>query len=326
MTRRSITGSLLAALVASACGGSSSQGGVADPPAGQTVIVLTSPAEADTQPGATVKFSAQVTGTADTTVAWTVAEADGGTVDATGLYTAPAIDGTFHVRAASSASGSSNGTSLVRVKKNAPVPPIAVAVNPPTVTLPAGGTFTFAAAVTGSTVGSVTWTVQEGTGCGSVTSGGVYIAPNAGATCHVVATSTADATRSGSATVTVTAPAPVVAISINPPTATLDACKAVVFTATVTNSGNTAKTWSVLEAGGGTVLNGLYTAPQTAGTYHVIATSAADPTKTAQGTVTVGPEKVLSVAVTPGTGTVTASGTMAFAAAVTTTCGVFAAQ
>jgi hypothetical protein len=35
---------------------------------------------------------------------------------------------------------------------------------------------------------------------------------------------------------------------------------------------------------------------------------------------------VVSVEVAPGTGTVTANGTLAFAASLTTTCGVFAAQ
>ena len=72
--------------------------------------------------------------------------------------------------------------------------------------------------------------------------------------------------------------------------------------------------------------SGIYTAPQAAGTYHVVATSVADPTKMVQGTITVGPEKVLSVGVAPGSGTVQANGTLAFAASVTTTCGTFAAQ
>jgi hypothetical protein len=75
--------------------------------------------------------------------------------------------------------------------------------------------------------------------------------------------------------------------------ATLDACQGQVFTATVTNASNTAATWVVTEAGGGTVTNGVYTAPQAPGTYHVVATSVADPTKSVQGTITVGPEKVI---------------------------------
>jgi hypothetical protein len=61
------------------------------------------------------------------------------------------------------------------------------------------------------------------------------------------------------------------------------------FTATVTGSADTAVAWSVLEgASGGTIdASGSYTAPATPGTYHVVATSAADATATAQGTVPV---------------------------------------
>jgi hypothetical protein len=243
MTRHPVLATLLATVFATACGASSSESGATTPPAGQAVIVLTAPTEGDIEPGATMKFSAQVTGTAQTSVTWTVAEADGGTIDPTGLYTAPTNEGTFHVRANSAiASVKSNGTSVVRVKKNSPGPPISVA------------------------------------------------------------------------------------ISINPATATLDACKGQVFTATVTNTSNTDVTWTVTEAGGGTVTNGIYTAPSAAGTYHVVARSVADPTKTVQGTITVGPEKIVSMAVAPGSGTVQANATLAFAATVTTTCGTFAAQ
>jgi len=56
----------------------------------------------------------------------------------------------------------------------------------------------------------------------------------------------------------------------------------------VTGAVNTAVTWRVQEAGGGSVTNaGLYTAPAVAGTFHVLATSQADPTKTGTATVTV---------------------------------------
>jgi uncharacterized protein YjdB len=464
------------------------------------VVVATAPTDVDIAPGDKLQFSAQVSGTAFTAVNWTVEEAGGGSVDTSGLYTAPATEGTYHVRADSAiASVTSHGRSIVRVKKGA-VAPVVVAVSPTTATVPAGGSHAFAAAVTGTTNLAVTWTVQEGANCGSVSAAGLYTAPNAGSTCHVVATSAADTTKSGSAavtvtpppphvvtvtpatasvltggtttfsatvtgttagestsvtwsvpagagsigastgvyvapatpgsyvvtatsvatppgtrtatvtvtaapviavsvspataslltggtvtfsatvtgttagqstaatwsvpagsgtinastgayvapatagtyvvtatsvadgtkkataTVTVTAPAPVVAISISPTTATLDACMGRVFTASVTNTSNTAVTWTITEAGGGTVTGGAYIAPTAAGTYHVVAVSQADPSKTATATVTVGAEKVLSVTVAPGSGTVSATGTLAFAATVTTTCGSFAAQ
>ena len=47
---------------------------------------------------------------------------------------------------------------------------------------------------------------------------------------------------------------------------------------------------------------------------------------TGEAAVTIGPEKILSVSVSPGSGTVSTSGTLAFSATVTTTCGTFAAQ
>ena len=135
------------------------------------------------------------------------------------------------------------------MKKGAAVQ-VLVAVDPATATVPAGGSQTFAAAVTGTTTRTVTWTVQGGPNCGSVSAAGVYTAPNAGATCTVVATSAADATKSGTAAVTVTGTvtAPPVTIAISPTTATLDACLGRQFTATVGNTSNTNVTWTITEA------------------------------------------------------------------------------
>ncbi|WP_049760102.1 glycosyl hydrolase family 28-related protein [Anaeromyxobacter dehalogenans] len=84
------------------------------------------------------------------------------------------------------------------------------------------------------------------------------------------------------------APAPV-AVAIGPSSAAVTAGGSAQFTATVSGSTNTAVTWSVQEgAAGGTVTaSGLYTAPATAGTYHVVATSAADPSRSAAAAVTV---------------------------------------
>lgn len=79
-----------------------------------------------------------------------------------------------------------------------------------------------------------------------------------------------------------------VSVTVNPATATVKVGVTQTFTASVAGSANTAVTWSVQEAGGGTVsASGLYTAPATPGTYHVVATSAADPTRSATATVTV---------------------------------------
>jgi plastocyanin len=74
--------------------------------------------------------------------------------------------------------------------------------------------------------------------------------------------------------------------------------------------------------GGSVSASGVYTAPATGGTYHVVAASQADPSKTQSATVTV-TERILSVGVSPGSTTVTPGGTVQFTATVTTTCGAF---
>ena len=171
---------------------------------------------------------------------------------------------------------------------------VAVAVAPVTAALLAGAQQQFAAAVTGTSNTAVIWSVQE-SGGGTVSTTGLYTAPATAGTFHVRATSVADPTKSAGATVTVTA----VNVAISPTSVSVIAGNTRQFTATVTGTSNTTVTWSVQESGGGTIsASGLYTAPATAGTYHVRAASVADPTKSASATVTVTP--VSCVAGSPG--------------------------
>ena len=126
-----------------------------------------------------------------------------------------------------------------------------------------------------------------------------------------------------------TAPAAAsIAVTIDPPTTTMDACQSVPFKGLVTGTVDQGLVWSVREgqAGGTVSPAGVYTAPATSGTYHVVASSVADPARTAESAVVVGPEKVLTVAVTPGSATLGAGGALAFSAVVTTSCGSFSAQ
>jgi len=287
----------------------------------QGVAVEVRPASATLGLGGTAQFAAVVTGTVNTAVTWRVQEASGGTVDSAGLYVAPAAAGTYHVVATSAADGNRAATATVTVQ---PVAPISVSISPASATVAAGGTRTFTATVTGATNTAVTWSVRETTGCGSITSGGVYTAPGAAATCNVVGVSAADGVSSGVATVTVSAPTPVT-VTISPSSSALDACRSQTFTATVTGTTNTAVDWSVQEALGGTITSGgVYTAPDTAGIYHLVATSRASATASATAAVTI-TERVLSVAVNPPTVTVLPNGTAQFTATVTTTCGTVAA-
>ena len=79
-------------------------------------------------------------------------------------------------------------------------------------------------------------------------------------------------------------------VSISPTTATVKVGMTQTFTASVTGTSNTAVSWSVAEAGGGSInSSGVYTAPSTPGTYTVMATSQRDTRRSASATVTVVP-------------------------------------
>ncbi len=103
------------------------------------------------------------------------------------------------------------------------------------------------------------------------------------------------------------------AVSVAPATVTLPTGGNQTFTATVIHNNNTAVTWSVKEAAGGTIdANGNYVAPNAAGTYHVVATSVVDTTKFATAAITVVPP----VTISPTTATVVAGGIQTFTAQV----------
>lgn len=61
------------------------------------------------------------------------------------------------------------------------------------------------------------------------------------------------------------------------------------FAASVVGPSNTGVTWSVLEGASGGIITagGVYTAPTSHGTFHIVATSAADPSRSATATVAV---------------------------------------
>jgi len=82
---------------------------------------------------------------------------------------------------------------------------------------------------------------------------------------------------------------PAIEISISPSTANLNQGGTQSFNATVTGTNNAAVNWAVQEgAAGGSISNmGVYTAPNKSDTFHVIATSQADTTKSATATVMV---------------------------------------
>ncbi|MDO8532842.1 MAG: hypothetical protein Q7T26_11900 [Dehalococcoidia bacterium] len=161
-----------------------------------------------------------------------------------------------------------------------------VVISPDSVTLTPRGSRTFTATVNGKMPGAgvLTWSVDEGAAGGTVTNFGMYSAPNQIGTYHVTAALASDKTKKATATITVSQ----VALNLRPATATVAAGGKQAFIAEVTGNPETRVTWKVEESGGGTVTpEGVFTAPSQQGTYHVVATSRADPSQTARATVSV---------------------------------------
>jgi len=268
--------------------------------AAPTVSVAVNPSSASLHVGSSQQFTASVSGATNSAVTWT---ASGGSISASGMYTAPMSPGSYMVTATSVANTSQSASAVVGVSATTAV---AISLSPISASLLTGGTQQFTATVTGSSNTAVTWSATGG----SVSSSGLYTAPNTAGTYSVTATSAADSTKSASATVTVSAP--VVAVSIAPGSTSLPTGGTQQFTATVTGSSNTAVTWS---ATGGTVSSsGLYSAPSATGTYAVTVTSVADSTKSASATVTV---SAVAVSIAPGSASLPTGGTQQFTATVT---------
>ncbi|MHB1953047.1 MAG: kelch repeat-containing protein [Sulfobacillus sp.] len=176
-------------------------------------------------------------------------------------------------------------------------PAAAIAVSPSTAQVPVGGHQAFTATVTGLSNTAVTWSVNGSIGgdttVGTISSTGsdtaLYTAPAtvpSPTMVTVTATSQADAGVTGSASVTIE---PSGAVTVSPASVVLAEGGTQQFTATVSGGGTVNVNWSVQEGTtGGTITNtGLYTAPDTTGTFHVVATNATDSSQSSVATVTV---------------------------------------
>ena len=227
------------------CGGNSTPVGITISPNPETVLLNSS-----------VQFSAAVTGASAATVTWQVClpatSASGttpppvttkptactpipgvttpkgdtvltgyGTIQQTGLYTAPAVLPTPNkavILVTSTVDTTAFETAPLTIESG-----ITVQVTPPTATIGPLESFQFTATVTGPTNDrGVTWTLSLGTNTnppplGTITPGGFYTAPpTSPGTVTVTATSSADPTQSASASVSIaTGGAPTVS-SIDP--------------------------------------------------------------------------------------------------------------
>ena len=242
------------------------------------------------------------------------------------IYTAPTAlpasnPVTIHATASSVTSGASGESASATITSN-----VTVNVAPPSATTATGQRMSFAAIVAGTSDTTVTWSVN-GIANGSAAVGQVceagtspcvppagplsgivdYLAPEALPSPNpvtLVATSHADPTRTGASSITVAVSSGNVSVTVSPTYAFVAASGGAQstqqFFASVSGSTNTGVSWSVQSAAlgqgcvgsacGSVNTSGLYTAPATApspNAISVVATSSADPTKSASASVAV---------------------------------------
>jgi uncharacterized protein (DUF1800 family) len=268
------------------------------------VGVSVAPSAVSVTLGKSQAFTANVTGTVNTAVTWSVnnvvgGDAVNGTITAGGVYLAPAAmpaASVVTIRANSSASPGTIGQATVTL-----LAPITVSVSPPSATVGLGTAQTFVATLTGNANTGVTWSVNGITGgsasIGTVTTAGLYTAPAVmpvPATMTIRAASVVSASSFAQAAVTLVPP---VTVKVAPTAATVRLGDTQTFVATVTGTANTAVTWTVDGVPGGSSAAGtisdvgVYTPPAlmpSSTTVTVGAVSAAA-SASAQAAVTLAP-------------------------------------
>ncbi len=150
----------------------------------------------------TARFYAQPSGLSNPSIAWSVVPNGLGSIDGTGLYTAPSAistQQTITVMAANAADNTQFATATVLL-----YPIVAVTIQPGSVTLNPSQTQAFTTGVANAVSQGVSWTISP-SGTGSIATSGLYTPPSsilAQQTVTLTATSWWDSTKSASATVT----------------------------------------------------------------------------------------------------------------------------
>ena len=291
---------------------------------GSAAVTITTPEVVTVNPpSATVQLYAtqQFTGNSsipNDTLTWQVNGTTGGgstygTIDTTGLYTAPSStpgNPIVVIKAISGINPSIFGSATVSIGTAAP----SVTVTPGNVSVAINTTQSFSAAVTPSNLSQVVqWQVNSVAGgnatIGTISANGTYTAPllvpNPAAV-TISAVSNAVPNLFGTATATVTLPTSPISVSVSPTTASVMTGQGQQFSATVSPNNNPNVNWTVSSAPFGCAASasnacgsidstGKYTAPVSvpgggqSAAITVTATSAADPTKSGSATVTVTP-------------------------------------
>ncbi len=275
-----------------------------------TVII---PQLVTVQPGATRVFAANAYLSDHTVVPATVNwSATGGTINAGGSYLAGNTAGTFRVDAIDPANSQLLDTATVIIANAVPTLQ-KVDVTPATVTLAAGGTQQFAANGKYSDGSTLVLPVTWSTSGGSINASGLYTAGNVAGTYNVIGTHSSGKADTSVVTLTGT----LAHLNITPHTIALQYGGTTQFsTVGVRTDSSTTPVTVNYTAGGGTITQGgFYTAGQTAGTYHAVATDAATGLKDSSTvTVTAPPPVVVSLNLLPASASVLTGGTKQFAA------------
>jgi hypothetical protein len=308
-----------------------------------------SPDRAVLSAGNSLQFGATANRTAHGDLNWMVNGVAGGnltlgTISRSGLYKAPPAVGsdTLITVAAISATNPTEAGSVSLTVVPTPAP-ITVSVSPSVASLHPSQAQQFTATVTGTANQGIGWFVNGSQGgnssVGTISATGVYTAPlsaTAAPSVTITAESAYDTASSATAVVAITAaPASTttggsaVLLSISPASASVPSAGTQLFTASVTGTSSTAISWSISGAGCsgsscGTISTGASSAvylaptvPPSPATVQVVATSVADPTKSASASMTILPVIVLTV--TPTSASVPTGTTQQFNASVTGT-------
>jgi hypothetical protein len=245
------------------------------------------------------------------TVALTAAPASGATPDS--RVVSIGLDNAVSTSAAAAPlTITSTGTSSVTILKAKPS-----TITPSSISLRASQIQQFSTDASGT---ALVWTLTPNVG--TISSTGLYTAP------ALISSATAVTVRAANAadpSVYVTARIDLnpVTVSLLPSTIQLRAGQTQQFTASVTDTGNSAVTWSLSPAAGSISASGLYTAPSTISTQQTVAvtaTSVADPTKKATAAITLlPPAQSVTISVSPTQVSLFAGQSAQFAATVSGT-------
>jgi hypothetical protein len=258
--------------------------------AAAAVSVRVSPARCEMRLGETRRLKAEVRGTRERDVRWEIVGEPGretGTVTEDGFYSAPqtcATPAMVKIRAVSQADPAAYGEALIVLAT------VRVRAEPAVSRLATGESVRLKATVSGVPDARVIWSVEGGERNGAVTEHGFYTAPETAPTpgeITVRACSIADPTKSAAVLVRLQE----VKISVHPTQTTVRLGEEQRFEAKVEGTEHKAVRWSVQGTENGIISeNGRYLPPPrlaTPATITIMATSAADPGKTAAARVSV---------------------------------------